>query len=93
MEIMSYQKKSERMTEKKDCLMKLFGTYQKKTQLQISNWQMMRLVAAGALSGTSVVVGYSARYNSYKATGVTKPKAVLVTYGSHPRHMDALKQL
>jgi len=50
-------------------------------------------VAAGALSGASVVFGDGARYDLYKAAGVTKPKAVLVTYGSQPRRMDALKRL
>eukprot|EP00957_Ditylum_brightwellii_P054474 4127226-Ditylum_brightwellii.AAC.1 len=47
-------------------------------------------VAASALSSESVVFGYGAWYNLYKATGVTKLKAVLVSYGSQTRHMDAL---
>ena len=50
-------------------------------------------VAAGVLSGAPVVFGDAARVDLQRATGVTKPRAVIVTYASDNRRVDATLRL
>lgn len=50
-------------------------------------------VTAGALSGAPVIFGDGARYDLYKAAGVTTPRAVLITYASQTRRINAVRRL
>lgn len=50
-------------------------------------------VTAGVITGAPVVYGDGARSDLLKAAGVTKPKAVLITYASQTRRINALKRL
>lgn len=50
-------------------------------------------VTAGVLSGAPVVFGDGGRYDLYKAAGVKKPRAVLISYGSRTRRMDVLRRI
>jgi len=50
-------------------------------------------VAAAALSGAPVVFGDGARIDIFKAAGVRQPKAVVITYGSAERRLNATLRL
>jgi Kef-type K+ transport system membrane component KefB/voltage-gated potassium channel Kch len=50
-------------------------------------------VTAGALSGAPVIFGDGARYDLYKAAGANSPRAVLVTYASQSRRVNAVERL
>jgi len=50
-------------------------------------------VTAGVLSGATVVFGDGGRLELFKAAGVVRPKAVLITYASQARRMNVLERL
>ena len=50
-------------------------------------------VTAGVLSGASVIYGDGARIDIFKAAGIQNPKAVVITYASEPRRLDATCRL
>lgn len=50
-------------------------------------------VTAGVLSGVPVVYGDGGKFELLKAAGVTKPRAVLVTFASDTRRIDATMRL
>ena len=50
-------------------------------------------VTAGALSGAPVIFGDGARYDLFKAAGATTPRAVLITYASQSRRINAVRRL
>jgi Kef-type K+ transport system membrane component KefB/voltage-gated potassium channel Kch len=50
-------------------------------------------VTAGVLSGASVIYGDGARIDIFKAAGIQSPKAVVITYASEPRRLDATYRL
>jgi len=50
-------------------------------------------VTAGVLSGASVIYGDGARIDIFKAAGIAKPKAVVITYASESRRLDATCRL
>jgi Kef-type K+ transport system membrane component KefB/voltage-gated potassium channel Kch len=50
-------------------------------------------VTAGVLSGAPVVFGDGAKLELLKAAGVTKPRAVIVTFASDSRRLDATMRL
>jgi Kef-type K+ transport system membrane component KefB/Ca2+-binding EF-hand superfamily protein/voltage-gated potassium channel Kch len=50
-------------------------------------------VTAGVLSGDPVVYGDGAKFELLKAAGVTKPRAVLVTFASDTRRIEATMRL
>ena len=50
-------------------------------------------VTAGVLAGDPVVYGDGGRFELMKAAGVTKPKAVLVTFASNTRRLDTTMRL
>jgi len=50
-------------------------------------------VTAGALSGAKVIFGDGARYDLFKAVGVKTPRAVLITFATQSRRVNAVKRL
>ena len=50
-------------------------------------------VTAGFLAGNPVVYGDGAKFELLKAAGVTKPRAVIVTFASETRRLDATMRL
>ena len=50
-------------------------------------------VTAGALAGAPVIFGDGARYDLFKAAGATTPRAVLITYASQSRRVNAVRRL
>mmetsp|Transcript_45426 Transcript_45426/g.88749 ORF Transcript_45426/g.88749 Transcript_45426/m.88749 type:complete len:152 (+) Transcript_45426:339-794(+) len=50
-------------------------------------------VAAGTLSGDSVVFGDGARTDIFRTAGVTAPRAVVIAYAFEARRLDATQRL